>query len=328
MPRIAAFFLLLIPQIVAACTCAASRSACEEVATSNAIFIGTVVAIEPTLLDRWKPPVHANWLNDPELVKLQHSKTPAALKTLKERYLALLFDLPVEERKQIESAATQEKLQAVMGWILHEGTRVRFRVRTTFQGHKDDDDDSDSDKAKKDNPRTDSEFIEVWNEPGDCGISFQKGETYLVYANDDEETERLETNICHRTARVSDSGEDLTYLNFYQHDALPSARLEGFITSEMNQLNLDRFHYSGKIPAPVSDVVVELKSSEGARYTAPDSGGRFVFDGLAQGDYQVSVFDGGFPDFIGLLSGPKRVRMKTKGCTTTTLLLLTHSFER
>ena len=306
MPRIVAFFLLLIPQIVAACTCAASRSACEEVATSNAIFIGTVVAIEPTLLDRWKPPVHANWLNDAELVKLQHSKTPAALKTLKERYLALLFDLPAEERKQIESAATQEKLQAVMGWILHK-----------------DDDDDDKDKSK-----TASEFIEVWNEPGDCGISFQKGETYLVYANDDEETERLETNICHRTARVSDSGEDLTYLNFYQNDALPSARLEGFITSEMNQLNLDRFHYSGKIPAPVSDVVVELKSSEGARYTAPDTAGRFVFDGLAQGDYQVSVFDGGFPESIDLLSGPKRVRMKTKGCTTTTLLVLTHAFER
>jgi len=322
MPRIAAFFLLLIPQIVAACTCAASRSACEEVATSNAIFIGTVVAIEPTLLDRWRPPVHANWLNDPELLKLQHSKTPATLKTLKERYLALLFDLPEEERKQIESAATQEKLQAVMGWIMHEGTRVRFRVKTTFEGHKDDDDDD------KDKPKTASEFIDVWNEPGDCGISFQKGETYLVYANDDEETERLETNICHRTARVSDSGEDLTYLNFYQNDALPSARLEGFITSEMNQLNLDRFRYSGKIPAAVSDVVVELKSSEGSRYTAPDAGGRFVFDGLAEGDYQVSVFDGGFPDSIDLLSGPKRVRMKTKGCTTTTLLVLTHGLER
>ena len=99
--------------------------------------------------------MHANWLNDPELLKLQHSKTPATLKTLKERYLALLFDLPEEERKQIESAATQEKLQAVMGWIMHEGTRVRFRVKTTFEGHKDDDDDD------KDKPKTASEFIDA-----------------------------------------------------------------------------------------------------------------------------------------------------------------------
>jgi hypothetical protein len=41
-------------------------------------------------------------------------------------------------------------------------------------------------------------------------MAFQKGETYLVYTTDDEETDRLETNVCHGTARLSDAGEDLS----------------------------------------------------------------------------------------------------------------------
>ena len=30
--------------------------------------------------------------------------------------------------------------------------------------------------------------FEVWTPFGECGVSFQTGETYLVYASDDEET--------------------------------------------------------------------------------------------------------------------------------------------
>jgi hypothetical protein len=38
-------------------------------------------------------------------------------------------------------------------------------------------------------------YFEVWNDLGNCGSLFQKGETYLVYATDDEETDRLETGV-------------------------------------------------------------------------------------------------------------------------------------
>ena len=64
-------------------------------------------------------------------------------------YLKLLFDLPDEERIQIESASTQESLQVVMTWIVNQGTRVRFRLRTTFQRKEDFDSDDKKDDQKK-----------------------------------------------------------------------------------------------------------------------------------------------------------------------------------
>ncbi len=283
-----ASFLLLIPQLLAACNCLVSRSTCQEVANGNLVFIGTVESIEPSLLDYWKPWARRDWLQDPELVALRKNKSEPALRTLKDRYLKLLFDLPDFEKSQIQSAATQERLQAVMIWVLSQGTRIRFKVRTTFQRKQDSDsDDKDSGSDKKDD-----QFAEVWNGAGDCGVSFQKGETYLVYATDDEETDRMETSICHRTARLSDSGEDLAYLDFFRNGGQEASRLEGFVTSEIAQLHPDQFRYTPRIKSPVSDVIVELKSADGSRYTEPDKGGRFVFDGLAEGDYPYSN-----PDF-------------------------------
>ncbi|MFF0828926.1 hypothetical protein ACFYU8_18825 [Brevibacillus sp. NPDC003359] len=46
---------------------------------------------------------------------------------------------------------------------------------------------------------------------GGCGIPFQPGQEYLVYASYWERNE-LETNICTRTAIKSDAGEDLQAL--------------------------------------------------------------------------------------------------------------------
>jgi hypothetical protein len=325
MPR-AWLLLLLIPQLLGACTCNASWSACQSVAESNAVFTGTVESIKPSVLDYWNPSAHRNWLQDPELVELRKSKTAAGLKALKDRYLALLFDVSDADKNLIRSAEAQERLQAVIGWILHEGTTVRFKVSTTFQLKDDDDDDKKKDDDDKKKPEK-SDFVEVWNEPGDCGISFQKGETYLVYAATDESSDRLQTNVCMRTGRLSDSGEDLAYLHFFQNGGSKSGRLEGFVTSKIEQLSQDRFHYSSRIGSPVSDVVVELQADGIARYTMPDAGGRFVFDGLAVGDYQVSAFERGFPDVVKLMSGPNKVRVEDKGCATTKLLVLMRSLK-
>lgn len=181
-----------------------------------------------------------------------------------------------------------------------------------------DDDDEKSPKS-----------LSVWNESGSCGIPFQKGETYLVYATDDEETGRMGTNICHRTARISDAGDDLAYLYFNQNGGANTARLEGFVTSEIRQLLQDRFHYKERIGSPVSDVVIELKSSNGTRNIQPDEGGRFVFDGLPAGGYEVSVFDDrGFPERVEQLAGPKHIRVAKGECAITTLLVLTSREDR
>jgi hypothetical protein len=154
--------------------------------------------------------------------------------------------------------------------------------------------DSDSDAKENRQPTAKTDSIDIWNESGDCG----------------------------------DAGDDLAYLHFFQHGSGESGRLEGFVTSEVEQLRPDRFHYSGKVTSPVSDVVVELVSQGSFRYTEPDAGGRFVFDGLAEGDYRISIFEPGFPERVHLLSGPKPVHLIHNGCATTALLVLDLSSKK
>ena len=68
-------------------------------------------------------------------------------------------------------------------------------------------------------------------------------------------------------------------------------------------------------------LILELKSSQGRRYAESDRDGRFVFDGLAGGEYSVSVFDTGYPDKVKLLAGPTRVAVEKKGCASQILLV-------
>ena len=107
------------------------------------------------------------------------------------------------------------------------GMRVRFRVQTLFK-HEDDDDDHDSQKPVEEP----EDHFEVWTPFGDCGISFQTGETYLVYAGDDEETsDSIATDSCTRTRRLSEAGEDLAYLYFYKEHPQESTRIDGYATT-------------------------------------------------------------------------------------------------
>ncbi len=83
------------------------------------------------------------------------------------------------------------------------------------------DDDHAADKPKKD-----ADFLDVFTTAGDCGYDFQIGETYLVYANDEEGADYFFTSTCMRTKRISDAGDDLAYLYFYknQPDGIVQAR--------------------------------------------------------------------------------------------------------
>ena len=49
------FLSFLLPVSLMACKCLVSYPVCNEVATSNLVFIGTVESIEPAFLDPWNP---------------------------------------------------------------------------------------------------------------------------------------------------------------------------------------------------------------------------------------------------------------------------------
>jgi hypothetical protein len=303
-----AWFLLwlLIPVPGFACKCLVSYPVCQEVASTDFVFIGTVESVEPRFLDPWHAPEAAAQTPIDEIARLQRDDSPASLTRLRDIYLKMFGDLPDDARRGLQTAKTHKELDAVFSSIAGQGTRTTFRVRTVFRRPKDD--------SKEDAPAT---SLVVWT-GSDCGVDFQQGETYLVYADDDEETGRLETSICYRTKRLSDAGADLAYLYFFQNGGGKSSRLEGFVTCDRFQdrpLNVD------KIESPVPNVVVGVKSGEQSVYTRSDTEGRYFFDGLAGGEYDVSAFDSGFPRIVRQLTGPTRVQVPDNGCASQVLAI-------
>jgi hypothetical protein len=165
-------------------------------------------------------------------------------------------------------------------------------VRTRYKQGDDDDDP----KAKDDDPKKDDdvpEYQEIWTGSGECGLDFQVGETYLVYAIEDESSGRLETSACMRTRRLSEEKGDLAFLYFLQNSAKESTRLEGFVSTSSADQGLPRYENSVSAPAP--GALLELDTGAGALYTQSDRDGRFYFDGLRAGDYRLSLLEPGFP---------------------------------
>jgi hypothetical protein len=272
-----------------------TMSVCNEVAATDIIFVGAVEAIEPSFLDSWNAGQSAalDLLNQ-ESARAQADRSPAAFAKLRDAYLKIFPDLPADHKKRLAAATSPDQLAELFYWILDHGKRVRLRVKTVFRGELGDDDD---DKAPA-----------------------KTGETYLVYADDDEESNIMTTGACTRTRRLTDAGDDLAYLYFFKNYADSAGRVEGFVTADLLfQRDLDLAHYNGRIGAPVA-AVVELKSGGRARYAETDDKGRFVFDGIASGDFTVSAYAPGYPAEVRLLAGPKPVRMEKRACATQVLV--------
>jgi hypothetical protein len=329
MLRVALAVLFVSLKSMDACGCLVSRSACQEFEASNLVFIGTVESIRPVALDLSGTNVKDNRAFDSLTTEVSQTRDQSSLRTFQKRALDLLFDLSDTEKGRLQRATSIRELQTELTFLKSQGTEVQFKVQKLFRQKQDDDDDSDQGSKKKEEPKLDNDdrvtHLTVWNEAGDCGIPFEKGETYLVYATDDEETDHIATNICHRTVRVSDAGEDLSYLFFVEKGKAKALRLEGFVTSDFNQFALiksDRFHYSEQVKSPFPNVTVELKSPTESRHSATDAGGRFLFDGLAEGDYSISVLSPEFPNRVHVLSGPTQVRVQNGKCTILPVLVL------
>jgi hypothetical protein len=307
-------------QPMLACKCLMSLSACNEVSQSDVVFIGTVESIEPNFLNYWNlaSPAALQSLND-AFLEAQKQPSEANLTRLKETYLKTFPEVAGDEQGSVKGAKTALDVSSLFYLALNRGMRVRFHVKTLFK-HEDDDDD---DKDKKADDKDDGDqVLDVWNPFGDCGYNFQTGETYLVFANTEESSDYMFTGSCTRTRRLSDAGDDLAYLFFYKQDRERSSRLEGFTTTDVQaQFDFDPLRQPRSIRSPVTDVVVELRADGLRRYAQPDTSGKFYFDGLAGGDYQVSAFAAGYPENWELLTGPQKIQVKEKSCANQILVL-------
>jgi len=302
--------LLLLAPPAQACKCAASFSACNGVGRSGLVFIGTVESIDPPFLSRWDESSRASM---PELNKAftdaLESPSASAIKVLKGALLKVHPSLPANEKLRLESAKTALEVAALFNSEMSQGMRVRFKVKTLF---KYEDDDGDA--------KEDTDSFDIWTPFGDCGVEFQTGETYLVYADEDEGSGALITGKCTRTKRLSDAAEDLAYLFFYKENRKESSRLEGFATTDRLNL-LDFSELPETVQSPVAGVIVELKSTSFTRYTETDRKGKFLFDGLPEADYKISAFAGGYLLDRKPETGPLTLHIKENSCAHQLLLL-------
>jgi len=304
------FLLFLLPASLIACKCEISYPVCNEVIANDVVFIGTVESVEPAFLDPWNPG-SLSLLPTAEIMRLRAEATPASLARLKEIFLQLYPGLTGHYKEQLQSAATHRELETVVDEIEGQGKQARVRVKKYFK-RSDDDDDADADKTDDDKDHKKDDVVTVWTPSDDCGYDFQKGETYLIYADSDEETARIETTSCTRTRRLTDAGDDLAYLYFRENGADESTRLEGFVTDDPNQ---DVSRFVNSIRSPVSNVVLKLQSGDKARYARSEADGRFVFDGLAAGQHSLTAFSSAFPKEVVPLVGPMQFQVEGKSCS-------------
>ena len=311
----ATVLLLCLSGPVLACKCLMSLNACHEAATSGMVFAGTVESIEPNFLRDWNPNERAGLLSlMQEDARARAERTSAAFARLKTVYREMFPDITDDRKQKLEAARTPDELGRLFFGILDGGMRVRFHIHESFK-KSGDDDDKDEDKPA-------SNTVEVWTPFGDCGFAFQIGETYLVYADDDEETGTLSTGTCSRTRRLTDAGEDLAYLFLQKLGAGKTSRLEGFVTGDsFYQTAIDKLHDPSDVKSPVASVLVALESGAERRMATTGLDGRFVFDGLTKGTYSVTVYKVDYPKDKQPLSPTRQVAVEEKSCVLEMLLV-------
>src|SRR5436309_3194847 len=100
----AACLLLLIPPAALACKCQVAMSACNEAATTDVIFIGTVEAIEPSFLDSWNAEQRAALATlNQQYASVANDRSAASFTRLRDAYLRVFPDLPEEHKKRLSA---------------------------------------------------------------------------------------------------------------------------------------------------------------------------------------------------------------------------------
>jgi hypothetical protein len=341
-PALPALLLCAIQPAIA-CNCIGGHSPCGEIVLGSAAFTGRVVSVSPAFLNRFNRSSRVDVSRVGQFYTQLTTGVPAqSLQALKETFRALVPALSPGSERLLKEATSRQALLQVFDSALNQGSYVTLQVNTVFAAGGDDDDDANkkatsvkpknndhgknakNTKAKDDDDDdkgglAPGKLFTVWTPFGDCGIEFQTGETYLVYASMDEDSDKVETDVCMGTRRLSDAGADLPYLSFYKSDPKESGHLDGFVTSDSaaraNPPDGDR------IPSPVAGILIELKSDDATRYATSGRDGRFVFDGLAEDSYKLSGYATDYPDPQHIVAGPDELKLKPKTCSRHVMLV-------
>lgn len=129
---------------------------------------------------------------------------------------------------------------------------------------------------------------------GDCGYWFLRNESYVVYAYRSEDDNKLYTNICTRTAHVSQAEEDLAYLR-----GLANAKSGATLFGRLFRIVGDPEHGPYKEGPKMAGVKVVVTGAGKTIETVTNDAGEYKVTGLPPGDYDASPQ---LPENLGAVS--------------------------
>jgi hypothetical protein len=145
-----------------------------------------------------------------------------------------------------------------------------------------------------------------------CGIGFEVGQQYLVYAyRHDIKKEMLSTNKCSRTRPINSAAEDLEYIH-----GLSKAQPGGSILGEIFQENRTQ---NGILPSlPLEGVKVTIEGQGKSVTVATNSEGKFHASSLPAGSYKVRVSP---PEGLSAGKNESEIKVADRGCASVLFLM-------
>jgi hypothetical protein len=140
---------------------------------------------------------------------------------------------------------------------------------------------------------------------GDCGVAFQTGQRYLVYAY--RYKDKLSTSICQRTKPFNKATEDIAFLGTLS-SAAPGVTIYGTVTYPPNG-EPNRADVKSKPLSP--DVLVTIEGESEQKEIRPDAEGRFRVSGLKPGKYKVALR---LPETLTTYRNEELLTLADRGC--------------
>jgi hypothetical protein len=155
------------------------------------------------------------------------------------------------------------------------------------------------------------------NESSSCGYGFKNGGIYIVYANEyPKGSGKLNTNICSRTQKYSESSPDIAFVKSLAR-ATPGAVIFGVVTHDREGADHDSWVPLANVRVIVTgkDKQVDVRTDDEGRYKTPSlPAGEYTVraeppQGMSEQERKVTVVDRGcaevyfWPRWDGRLSG-------------------------
>ncbi len=140
---------------------------------------------------------------------------------------------------------------------------------------------------------------------GDCGLVFQTGQRYLVYAY--RSKDKLTTSICTRTKPFSKATEDLAFLGTLS-SAAPGVTIYGRV-SRHPDYEPKRSEVKSEPLSP--DILITIEGESEKKEIRPDAEGRFRVSGLRPGKYQLALR---LPETLTTARNEEVLNLSDRGC--------------